>query len=80
MVSMKWLDNIPLVMLMAMAILLGLAPFAAEPHLIQKIKMLLDGSLVKPIDIFDLLMHATPSVLLLVRIVRIVLKSSTSDD
>ena len=80
MINMKWLDNIPLVFLVPAALLLGLAPFGGEPHLIEKINMLLDGTLAKPIDIFDLLMHATPSLLLIVRIARVVLKSSNSDD
>jgi hypothetical protein len=39
---------------------LGLAPFFPEPHIWEKLKMLTAGTLVKPIDIFDLLMHATP--------------------
>lgn len=39
---------------------LGLAPFVPEPHIWEKLKMLASGTLVKPIDIFDLLMHATP--------------------
>ena len=39
---------------------LGLAPFFPEPHIWEKLKMLAAGTLVKPIDIFDLLMHAAP--------------------
>ena len=39
---------------------LGLAPFFPEPHIWEKLKMLASGTLSKPIDIFDLLMHATP--------------------
>jgi len=39
---------------------LGLAPFFPEPHIWEKLKMLAGGTLVKPIDIFDLLMHAAP--------------------
>ena len=77
---MKWLDNIPLILLVIIALILGLAPISAEPHLIEKTKMLLDGTLAKPIDIFDLLMHATPSVLVIVRVGRIMLKSSSNND
>ena len=44
---------------------LGLAPFTPEPHVWEKLKMLAAGELVKAIDIFDLLMHATPWLLLL---------------
>ncbi len=42
---------------------LGLAPFFPEPHIWEKLKMLAGGTLLKPIDIFDLLMHATPFLL-----------------
>lgn len=67
---MKWLDKIPLGTLAIAALLLGLAPFTPEPHLWEKLKMLADGTLVKPIDIFDLLMHGTPAVLLALKLLR----------
>ena len=60
----KLLNNIPTIPLAIAALFLGLAPFMPEPHLWEKLKMLLDGSLSKPIDIFDLFMHGTPLVLL----------------
>ena len=77
---MKWLDNVPLILLLVVALFLGLAPFGAEPHLVEKIKMLFDGSLAKPIDIFDLVMHATPSVLLIVRLIRMFFMPSRVDE
>lgn len=43
---------------------LGLAPYSPEPHLVEKLKMLFAGNLVKPIDIFDLCLHAAPWVYL----------------
>lgn len=67
---MKWLDNIPLGMLVAVALLLGLAPFFPEPHVWEKLKMLMDGSLVRPIDILDLVLHGAPWILLLLKLVR----------
>lgn len=67
---MKWLDKIPLATLLIVALLLGLAPFAPEPHLWQKLKMLVAGELVKPIDIFDLFLHGTPAVLLVLKLIR----------
>ena len=77
---MKWLDNVPLILLLVVALLLGLAPFGAEPHLVEKVKMLFDGSLAKPIDIFDLVMHATPSVLLFTRLIRMFVMPSPKED
>lgn len=67
---MKWLDRIPLPTLVIMTLLLGLAPFAPEPHLWQKLKMLFGGTLARPIDIFDLVMHATPALVLILKLIR----------
>jgi len=63
------LDSLGYRLLVPLALLLGLAPFQPEPHLVEKIRMLVQGTLSKPIDIFDLLLHATPIVLLLVKVV-----------
>ena len=68
---MKWLDRIPLPALAIIAIMLGLAPLAPEPHLWQKLKMLFGGTLARPIDIFDLVMHATPGLVLILKLIRI---------
>ena len=67
---MSWLDRIPFVTLLLIALMLGLAPFVPEPHVVEKLKMLFDGTLAKPVDIFDLLMHGTPWVLLGLKTVR----------
>ncbi|MEY6433838.1 RND transporter [Thioalkalicoccus limnaeus] len=65
-----WLDGVPLPILILAAALIGLSPFYPEPHLWEKSKMLVAGTLVRPIDIVDLLFHATPVALLLVRLGR----------
>ncbi len=57
------LDKLPWSILIFLCLTLGLAPFF-PPHLFEKIKMLLEGQLVRPIDWFDLVMHATPWVFL----------------
>ena len=67
---MKWLDKIPFPTLIIIAILLGLAPFSPQPHLLEKLQMLFAGTLSKPIDIFDLVLHGGPLVLLLIKTVR----------
>ena len=61
---MKWLDKIPLSLLLPLAVVMALAPFVPEPHLWEKLKMLSSGALVRPIDIFDLFLHGTPLLLL----------------
>ena len=41
-----------------------------EPHIWEKLKMLVAGDLAKPIDIFDLVLHAAPWLLLLLKVLR----------
>ncbi|MBU2582398.1 MAG: RND transporter [Alphaproteobacteria bacterium] len=67
---MEWLDKVPLWMAIAAALTLGLAPFVPEPHIWEKLKMLAQGTLTRPVDIFDLLMHGTPWVILILKIAR----------
>jgi len=64
---MKWLDRIPFIYMAPLAILLALAPFSPEPHLWEKLKMLFAGTLVRPVDIFDLCLHGAPLLLLLLK-------------
>ncbi|TWU40003.1 hypothetical protein Q31b_33190 [Novipirellula aureliae] len=72
---MNWLDRAPLFLFVVAALTLGLAPFVPEPHIWEKLKMLVAGTLRRPIDIFDLVLHATPWVLLVVKVLRMVMKT-----
>jgi hypothetical protein len=65
---MKWLDRIPYSLLVPLAAVMALAPFVPEPHLWEKLKMLAAGTLVRPIDIFDLFLHGTPLLLLALKL------------
>lgn len=65
---MKWLDRIPLSLLLPLAVVMALAPFVPEPHLREKLKMLASGTLVRPIDIFDLFLHGAPLMLLALKL------------
>jgi len=58
----------PFYMVIMLSLTLGLAPFVPEPHIWEKLKMLAEGNLVKPIDIFDLLLHGAPWLLLIAKI------------
>ncbi len=69
---MAWLDRLPFSLVLIAALTLGLAPFVPEPHLVEKLRMLSQGTLTRPIDIFDLVMHATPVVLLGLKLGRMV--------
>jgi hypothetical protein len=64
----KIFDRLPLLLLIVVCLTLGLAPFAPEPHLWEKLKMLISGELTKPVDIFDFFLHGTPWVLLIIKL------------
>jgi SAM-dependent methyltransferase len=59
------LDDLSWWLLIPLAVGAGLAPWPAgpEPHLVQKLRWLAAGDLTRPIDIFDLVFHATPTLL-----------------
>ncbi len=65
------IDRIPLVPLAIAAIIMALAPFSPEPHLVQKLRMLMNGELTRGVDIFDLFWHGFLIALLLLRLVHI---------
>lgn len=67
---MKWLDRIPYSVIVPFAVFLGLAPFVPEPHLWEKLKMLAAGTLTRPIDIFDLVLHGAAPLLLVLKLLR----------
>ncbi len=66
----QWVDQIPLGVAILAALVIGLSPFFPEPHIWEKLKMLKAGTLTRPLDIFDFLLHATPIVLLIVKFAR----------
>jgi len=61
---MRWLDRIPLLWFVLIALWLLVAPVVPEPHLLEKLRMLMQGQLTRPLDIFDLLLHSVPALLL----------------
>jgi hypothetical protein len=65
------IDRIPLWVLILAALTLGLAPFVPEPHIWEKLRLLAAGELVRLIDIFDLLLHAAPWLLLALKLGRL---------
>ncbi len=46
----QWIDNLPWSLVLIAAVLLGLAPFFPQPHLVEKLRMLADHTLKRPID------------------------------
>lgn len=67
---MRFIDDIPLPLLIGLALFMLGAPFVPEPHLLEKARMLAEGSLTRPIDIFDVFWHLLPAALLAVRLAR----------
>ena len=67
---MSFLDRIPYPILIGFTILMVLAPFVPEPHLLEKLRMLVNGALTRPVDIFDLFWHLLPAILLMLKLIR----------
>jgi hypothetical protein len=67
----KYIDQIPLAPLVIITLVMALAPFSPEPHLLEKSRMLISGELSKGIDIFDLFWHSFLIVILVVRLIRL---------
>jgi len=66
----RWLDHLPIAPLAIAAVLLGLSPPLAEPHLWQKFKLLVANELHQSIDIWDFLLHLSLIVVLALKLVR----------
>ena len=64
----RWIAGLPWSYVVIACLTLGLAPFTPEPHVWEKLKMLASGTLQRPIDIFDLIMHGAPFLLALAKL------------
>lgn len=62
----QWLQQTEWNMIILLCLTLGLAPFT-PPHIWEKLTMLFSGTLVRAIDWFDLLLHSTPWILLVLK-------------
>lgn len=62
------IDQMPWLLAIVLCLTLGLAPFVPEPHIVEKLRMLAKGTLTRPLDIFDLLLHAAPFLLVAVKL------------
>lgn len=75
---MMWLAKTPWWLIAAAAVLLALVPFG-ESHFVQKWLMLFRGTLRRPVDWFDLVLHTAPLLLLLTKLgLFLRLRSSTT--
>ena len=62
------LDKVPWGIAVLLVLSIGLAPYK-PPHVWEKLLMLSEGTLKRPIDWFDLFMHGAPWVLLILKAV-----------
>jgi len=67
---MSLIDHVSFRTLLIVALVLGLTPYVPVPHVIEKLRMLSQGTLTRPIDIADLIMHGTPWLLLAWKVAR----------
>jgi hypothetical protein len=67
-----WIDELSYFLLVPLAVAVSIAPYPAgeEPHLVEKLRWLVEGSLTKPLDIFDLFFHASGATLLALKLGR----------
>ncbi len=72
----KWMNDLPWLVLLPFAFLMALAPFGATPHLVEKWRMLFAGTLRRPLDWFDLVLHTAPIALILVKLVFMLQRTS----
>jgi hypothetical protein len=75
---MSALDRIPWWVIVPLAVYLGLAPFVPEPHLWEKLRLLLNGTLSRPLDVFDLCWHAAPLAILVLKLIRLARRSTSA--
>jgi hypothetical protein len=62
------LEKIPYSFLIIITIFMLLAPFRPMPHVVEKLLMLKNGALHRPMDIFDLCYHLLPLGILLLKL------------
>ena len=57
------LDRLPWIWVLPVAAWLAVAPITPEPHLVEKLRLLAQGALVRPIDVFGLALPSVPPCL-----------------
>jgi hypothetical protein len=62
----EYIQRMPWSIVIILCLTLGLAPFT-PPHIVEKLRMLSQGKLVRPIDWFDLFFHGVPWLLLIAK-------------
>lgn len=77
----RWIDRLSLIWLVPLAVFMALAPWpmGPEPHLVEKARMFAEGTLTRPLDIFDVFWHGTAAILLVIKLARLAYRRWTRD-
>jgi hypothetical protein len=59
----SWIDRLSWIWLLLLAAWMAIAPITSELHLVEQLRPLVQRALLRPLDIFDLAVHATPLLL-----------------
>ena len=83
--TMRFIRDLPFPFLIVITVLMLGAPFVPEPHLVEKARMAMNGTLTRPIDFLDVVWHLLPAALLVWKTVlwrreRAVVKGQASAD
>jgi len=63
----KFLNKLSYSALILATIFMLITPISPMPHVVEKILMIKNGTLNKPLDIFDLFFHLSPLILLIIK-------------
>lgn len=66
----RLLESVSYPVLIFIAAFMLMAPFSPMPHVLEKLIILKDGNLTRPVDIFDLFFHLIPTILLAIKFLR----------
>jgi hypothetical protein len=66
----KFLNKLSYSALILATIFMLLTPISPMPHVVEKILMIKNGTLYKPLDIFDCFFHLSPLILLIIKIIK----------
>lgn len=66
---MRLIRELPFSILIVTTVLMMGAPFVPEPHLVEKARMAMNGTLTCPIDLFDVVWHLFPLMILVFKTV-----------
>jgi len=69
-------DRLPLAVAVVLCLTLGLAPYR-PPHVVEKLRLLASLRLERAIDVFDLVLHGSPWLLLAVKVAQMAGRRST---